>query len=51
MNEVFPECSKVVSAVGFQRNKFGVIIRLDGTRIADSEIQYDDCMSYLTYKG
>ena len=31
MVKIFPQCTKIVTAVGFQRNRFGQIVLQDGT--------------------
>lgn len=48
MTKYFPECTKIVTAVGFERNNFGKII-YQGTEQTD--IKYDPCMGHLTSKG
>jgi hypothetical protein len=40
-----------VTAVGFERNRFGRIVLRDGTTINDNQVYYDPCMANLTYNG
>jgi hypothetical protein len=50
MKEILSLCTKCIFAIGFERNPIDPIYLKDGSRLYDTEIEYDNIMANLINK-